>query len=81
MERRPDPPPLPTDDVRTVVVGTALWGVALVVSAVAGNADAAWTCAAGFALGFVGIAYTRRRAAAIARDARIGQNEPGAAGS
>jgi len=76
-ERKPDPPPLRTDDVRTVLVGTVLFGVAL-----AGTL-ASWSyldrtgrlrwvamCACGFALGLVGLAYTRRRAAAIARDER-----------
>ena len=81
MERRPDPPPLRTDDVRTVRVGTALWAVALVVTAVLGEWDAFAACAAGLGLGFVGIAYTKRRAAAIARDEeRTSQNGPGTAG-
>jgi hypothetical protein len=78
--RRPDPPPLRTDDVRVVTVGTALWGVALVVALVLrGRLDDdghLWwlgTCAAGFALGLVGLAYTRRRAAAIARDEAAGR--------
>jgi hypothetical protein len=62
VERKPDPPPLRTNDVRTVAAGTALWGVALVVSAALREWDAVWTCTAGFLLGFVGLAYVRRRA-------------------
>ena len=68
MTRKPDPPPLRTNDVRTVRIGTALWGVALAGSAALQRWDAFWTCVAGFALGFVGINYTKRREAAIARD-------------
>ena len=68
MARKPDPPPLRTDDVRTVKIGTALWAVGLVATAATRHAEAAWTCVAGLGLGFVGIAYTKRRAAAIARD-------------
>lgn len=79
MERKPDPPPLRTDDVRTVWVGTGVWAGALVVSLVLGEAEAAWTCVAGVLLGFVGVAYMRRRAAAIARD-EAGQKEPSRVG-
>lgn len=73
--RRPDPPPVRTDDVRVVTVGTALWGVAFLAALVfrdrlrdGGHLWWLGTCAAGFVLGLVGLAYTRRRAAAIARD-------------
>jgi NO-binding membrane sensor protein with MHYT domain len=73
--RRPDPPPVRTDDVRVVTVGTVLWGVAFVVAllfrtTLRDDGHLWWlgACAAGFALGLVGLAYTRRRAAAIARD-------------
>lgn len=73
--RKPDPPPLRTDDVRTVAVGTVLWAVALVALlpfwSRLEDAGRLWwvgACASGFALGLVGLAYTRRRAAAIARD-------------
>lgn len=67
MDRKPDPPPLETDDVRTVAVGTALWAIALVVSVVLGESEAAWTCAAGLGLGFVGLAYVRRRSSHLGR--------------
>ena len=73
--RRPDPPPLRTDDVRTVAVGTVLWAVALVVLLLLRDGRAA-IAACGLGLGFVGLVYTRRRAAAIARDEarETGQN-------
>lgn len=61
--------------MRTVLVGTVLWGVALVAllpfwGRLEDSGRLWWvaTCACGLALGFVGLAYTRRRAAAIARD-------------
>lgn len=72
--RRPDPPPLETDDVRIVGVGTALWALALVVLVAArlGGADVrGWwlaMCAAGAALGLLGVRYCQRRRDAIARD-------------
>jgi len=67
--RRPDPPPLRTDDVRTVTVATVLWAVALLVLT-ALRAESRWiaTAGCGLALGFVGIVYCKRREAAIARD-------------
>lgn len=75
MQRRPDPPPLRTDDVRTVKIGTSLWAVALLAGVALRNWDMVATCAAGVGLGFVGIYYVQRRARAIARDeARAGQN-------
>ena len=82
-QRRPDPPDVPTNDVRTTVVGTVLWAVALLACLVfrdrLDEAGRGWwigTCAGGLALGVVGIVYTRRRNAAIARDeaSRISHN-------
>ena len=74
-ERRPDPPPLETDDVRTVAVGTAAWAVALVVLLVlrvtgATRVEGWWIamCACGTVLGLLGVQYCRRRHAAIERD-------------
>lgn len=86
--RKPDPPPLRTDDVRTVAVGTVLWAVALVAllpfwSRLEDSGRLWWvgTCASGFALGLIGLVYTRRRAAAIARDdaaaAAVGASDKG----
>lgn len=72
--RRPDPPPLETDDVRTVAVGTALWAVALVVLVVLRLTDATrietwWItmCAWGFVLGLAGVRFCQRRRDAIER--------------
>lgn len=76
--RQPDPPPLETDDVRVVAVGTALWGVALVVLGIARLAGAdvrGWwlaMCAGGLVLGGVGVGYCQRRRDAIARDRAAG---------
>ena len=78
VARRPDPPPLETDDVRVVAGGTAAWAVALVVLLVlrlAGTDVAGWwlaMCACGTALGLVGVRYCQRRRAAIARDRAAG---------
>jgi hypothetical protein len=72
--RRPDPPPLETDDVKIVAGGTALWAVAAVVLLVARVAGAdvhTWwivMCAAGAVLGLIGVRYCRRRRDAMARD-------------
>ncbi len=73
--RRPDPEPLRTNDVRTVAIGTVLWAVAFVAllpfwSRLDDDGRLWWvaTCACGFALGLIGLAYTRKRAAAISRD-------------
>ncbi|HVE64271.1 MAG TPA: hypothetical protein VNB94_10790 [Mycobacteriales bacterium] len=84
MSRRPDPPPLETDDVRTVLIGTAAWvltGLALLPFY--GALDSAdrlwwlWACGAGATLGLLGLYYCRRRERAIARDA-MGDEHQGA---
>ena len=66
-QRRPDPPQVVTNDLRVVVVGTVLWAVAFVVllffhARLRADGHLWWlgTCAGGFALGLVGIVYTRR---------------------
>jgi hypothetical protein len=78
--RRPDPPPLETDDVHVVAVGTGLWVLGLLVLVVLRLTDAAevrgwWMvmCGVGIALGLVGVRYCQRRRAAIARDAALGR--------
>jgi predicted lysophospholipase L1 biosynthesis ABC-type transport system permease subunit len=75
--RRPDPPPLETDDARTVALGAAAWAVALVVLLVLRLTDSTrvegwWLamCGYGLALGVVGTWHCRRRQAAIARGKR-----------
>lgn len=75
MDRKADPPPLETDDVRAVAIGTIAWAVAFIAllpfrSTLADHGRSWWlgVCAAGFVLGLLGLAYCIRRAAAIARD-------------
>ena len=67
LSRRPDPPPLETDDVRVVLVLTTGWALALLVltlrAAAGGRVHTWWfiLCVCGLALGLVGVAYCRRR--------------------
>jgi hypothetical protein len=69
--RKPDPPPLETDDVKIIAGGTAAWAVALLVLVVlrlAGRDIHTWwivMCASGSLLGLVGVRYCQRRRAAI----------------
>jgi hypothetical protein len=63
------PTPIDDDGVRTVSIGTALFGVAAAVTPFVADAEVAWTCLSGFLLGLVGITYCVRRRNAIARDA------------
>ncbi len=67
-QRKPAPPPLRTDDRKVVLVGTAVWAVLLVGTFVVrkdlASADREWwpwSCAAGVALGLVGLVYLHRR--------------------
>ena len=78
MDRRPDPPPLKTDDARTVAVGTALFAAAFVgLLPFYGDLERdgrlwlLWMCVCGMALGGIGAYYCKRRERAIARDAAI----------
>ena len=73
--RHPDPPPLQTDDVKIVLVGTVLWALALVVLLVLRVADAAevrdwWLgmCLYGIALGLFGVRYVHRRTRPVPDD-------------
>jgi uncharacterized membrane protein len=73
--RRPPPDPVDTDGVRTVIVGTVGWVLALLALlpfrdrlAEDGRAWWLWTCATGVCLGVIGLVYCRRRRAAIQRD-------------
>lgn len=64
--------PIRVNEVRVIVVGMALWAVALVVLAVFFRHDLdhhhagwwLWTCGLGLVLGLYGLRATRRRAAA-----------------
>jgi hypothetical protein len=63
-----DVDPLDVDGVRTLAVGTALWGLAfLMLIPFSGRLREdghlwwMWTCVAGFGLGLVGWDYCRRR--------------------
>ncbi len=65
-ERRPDPAPVKTDDRKAMLVGLAVWIVGLVIVLVFGDQLGAtgpvlWTCAAGLALGAIGLVYTHYR--------------------
>lgn len=67
-ERLPDPPPVVTDDRKAILVGLAVWVVALIVAlalAIFSANQAAWTvlwtCAVGIVLGGAGLLYTHRR--------------------
>jgi Protein of unknown function (DUF2530) len=75
--RRPDPPPLETNDVHIALAGTVAWAVALVVLLIVPLHSAdhwwRWVCVAGLLGGLFGVWYTPRlhrgRAAAAARRA------------
>lgn len=80
-----DVDPLDVDGVRTVQVGTALWGVAflLLLPFVGrlredGHLWWLWTCIAGFGLGLLGWDHCRRRRNARRAQAMAGADpEPG----
>ncbi len=67
-DRRPDPPPLRTNDRAVVVTGMVIWAV-LLVAALAlrsrlveqGRGWWVWTAVAGLALGGYGLWYVHRR--------------------
>lgn len=67
---KPIPAPLDVDGVRTVALGTVLYGIAAAVTPFVASAEVAWTCVAGFGLGIVGVTYCVRRRNAIRRDSR-----------
>ncbi|MFB4318934.1 DUF2530 domain-containing protein [Actinomadura sp. 21ATH] len=62
--RRPDPPPLRTNDVRVAAAGTAAWAVALVVLLIADLPEHSrwwlWVCVAGLVIGLFGTWYVPR---------------------
>ncbi|MWA06783.1 DUF2530 domain-containing protein [Actinomadura sp. LD22] len=62
--RRPDPPPMRTNDVRVALVGTVAWAVALAVLLVAGTPSGdrwwLWVCVTGVVTGLFGVWYIPR---------------------
>ena len=79
---RPPPEPLQTHDLKAVLVGIAVWSVALVILlarafSTDGDSDDrwVWVCLAGLVLGAVGVRHVRRRSATD-RD----ENQPADAG-
>jgi len=66
--------PLEINGITAVTVGTIIWTVATVIMilmrdqlAASGRGNWIWICACGVLLGLIGIRYTRRRAARIAK--------------
>jgi amino acid transporter len=63
-QRRPDPPPLQTNDVPIAMVGTAAWTVALLVLLIIGLPGPdrwwLWVCVVGIGIGLFGIWYIPR---------------------
>ncbi|NUU18948.1 DUF2530 domain-containing protein [Cellulomonas humilata] len=62
---RTTPPPVAIDLERVVLVGTGIWGLALLVTGVlvaTGELewDIVWVCATGVVLGLLGAAWARR---------------------
>lgn len=62
----PKPEPLHTDTPRIILIGTAIWALALVVVLLVPTLHSgsrhwwSWTCLAGVVLGLLGFAYVRR---------------------
>jgi uncharacterized membrane protein len=66
--------PLEVNGITAVTVGTAIWLIAMVICLIqreqleaSGRGNWVWICACGVLLGLLGIRYTRRRAARIAK--------------
>ena len=66
--------PLEINGITAVTVGTIIWTVATVIMVLmrdqlqaSGRGNWIWICACGVLLGLIGIRYTRRRAARIAK--------------
>jgi hypothetical protein len=83
VDQAPATKPVDVDGVRTVLIGTALWAVALLVCilqrdalAESGNEWWLWTCVAGVGLGLLGYSYARRRRDAILRVRQYQHDHP-----
>ena len=77
----PAPPPVKVDTVRVVLVGAALWAVALVVLIFLGDRVAPvwrWTCVAGIALAGLGLAIMYWQGQIGSRDRGQEQSSGGA---
>lgn len=67
--RRPDPPPLETNDRPVVLVGIALWAIGFVVLVVFFRHDLQrhhatywlWSCGIGVVMGLYGLHFIRKR--------------------
>ena len=66
--------PLEVNGITAVKVGTAIWLIATMICLIqreqleaSGRGNWVWICACGVLLGLLGIRYTRRRAARIAK--------------
>ncbi|MFD0902048.1 DUF2530 domain-containing protein [Actinomadura sediminis] len=70
-QRRPDPPPMKTNDVRIAAVGTAAWAVALAVLLLADlpaeDGWWIWVCVTGIGIGLFATWYIPRLQAARER--------------
>ncbi len=66
-ERRPNPPPVETDDRTPILIGLVTWSVALVIvlvlvsTGVLADPLVMATCAVGVVLGMLGLVYLRLR--------------------
>ncbi|MCP2337122.1 DUF2530 domain-containing protein [Actinomadura rupiterrae] len=69
--RRPDPPPLATNDVHLAIAGTVAWAIALVVLLLVGLPSGErwwlWVCVVGMGCGLFGVWYIPRLQAARER--------------
>jgi len=80
--------PLDVDGVRTMIVGSVLWAVALVamlpfIGTLRDNGRLTWLwiCLAGLGLGLVGVEYCRRRRKALLLDPSRRRTEANALGA
>jgi hypothetical protein len=78
-----EPEPIAIDTVKVVQIGTALWGLALVVTLFAPTLHEGdrhwwpWACVAGFLGGWLGLLYVRRGRGNAATSGTRRQSGPG----